>query len=820
MTDGQLLEAFVKRRDEAAFASLMNLHGPMVLGICRRVLRDHHDAEEAFQATFLILSRKAASIMHRNHVGSWLYSVAYRTALHFQRLKNKRRIHEIQDSNSLEPVVAPQQAWREIVPLLDRELNSLPEKYRVPLILCDLEGRTHKDVAIELGCPEGTLSGRLMRARNLLAKRLKLCGISLSVGALTVLITQNAAAAAVPASVMLPVIQAAQLSALQSSVASGAISPHVAAVTEGVMKTMFATTIKQVAAGMLLLAGIGFGATELLQQSLAMQPNEDVVVVQTADDQTFHYAGTVVDEQGHAVEGAKIWLDYYRRETSFSVDPVGNPAEMVKSDADGERNREATAAPLPVAITDSRGQFKLSQKLRDFADAGLPPSRMLAIGVIATKEGHGLAAGAPFLLTAGAPFLFETTEMLIGVKATPTQKPDQIILSQGPPNILKLVADDVPIRGRILDTNESPVAGAKIETVGVYGGPESSMATWTAAAEQSGAIWNSVGIVFQKLIGGYPYASNVPGVPAIKSDADGYFTIRGLGRERIAQIVVSGPGIATTMLHVRTTPGNVIKLAKRDDINVGHEVYYPNDFAVKIGPSIPIEGSVTDSQTGKPLADVIVRAESDKSYMMFPSTCLIRTVSDAEGRYRLLGLPMGENFFQLLLPPGAQCKDRFFSVKTQLDSKPVVQLASEPSFPKVILSSTGQPSDDKTNGATVFFEEISTGYDRLGERQTLHNQTINVGDKTNNAAPLSLVAMVGNDGGLQLVDGATLSNHRGNAGIGMIAVDPTNPTTRGVPNNRGNAAAPNRTSLIFIFGNIILLGVILLIVMVRRLRSK
>src|SRR5258708_2093044 len=178
-SDGQLLERFICRREEAAFEALVLRHGPMVLGVCRRVLRHVHDAEDAFQATFLVLARKAAGIRRRELLGNWLYGTAYRAALEAQAARQRTR--ETQVSAMPEPEVFDDAAdWRELRPILDRELNRLPDKYRVAIVLCDLEGGTRRDVARQLDIPEGTLSGRLTTARRLLAKRLARFGPALS----------------------------------------------------------------------------------------------------------------------------------------------------------------------------------------------------------------------------------------------------------------------------------------------------------------------------------------------------------------------------------------------------------------------------------------------------------------------------------------------------------------------------------------------------------------------------------------------------------------------------------------------------------------
>src|SRR5205823_6469758 len=156
MTDGELLARFLRSRDEDALAALVQRHGPMVWGVCRRLLHSHHDAEDAFQATFLVLLRKAASVVPREMVSNWLYGVAHQTARKARATAAKRRARERQVGQMPEPVVTEQGLWRELRPVLDQELARLPDKYRVALVLCDLEGKTRKEAARQLGCPEGT----------------------------------------------------------------------------------------------------------------------------------------------------------------------------------------------------------------------------------------------------------------------------------------------------------------------------------------------------------------------------------------------------------------------------------------------------------------------------------------------------------------------------------------------------------------------------------------------------------------------------------------------------------------------------------------
>ena len=254
LTDGQLLERFLEQRDQASITALVRRHGPMVWGVCRRILGDPHDADDAFQATFLVLVRKAGSVRQRDLVANWLYGVAQQTALRARVLRAKRRTRERQVAVMPE-TEAPQLAdtWPELQACLDAELSRLPDKYRSAIVLCDLEGRTRKEVARLFGVPEGTLAGRLTRGRALLAKRLARHGFALSGGTLAVVLTRGAASASVPASVMVSAIKAASLFAAGEAAARAGISARVAVLTEGVLKAMQFTKLK--AAALVLLLG-------------------------------------------------------------------------------------------------------------------------------------------------------------------------------------------------------------------------------------------------------------------------------------------------------------------------------------------------------------------------------------------------------------------------------------------------------------------------------------------------------------------------------------------------------------------------------------
>ena len=192
LDDGQLLDHFIEQQDDVAFAALVQRHSAMVWGVCRRVLAHHHDAEDAFQATFLVLARKAASVRPRAMVANWLYGVAHRTALKAKAIAGKRRTREKQVITMPEPEGVQQDYWHNLEALIDQELAALPVMYRVVILLCDLEGKTGREVARQLTIPEGTLASRLRTGRLMLAKRLARHGFLLSGGALASVLSKNA----------------------------------------------------------------------------------------------------------------------------------------------------------------------------------------------------------------------------------------------------------------------------------------------------------------------------------------------------------------------------------------------------------------------------------------------------------------------------------------------------------------------------------------------------------------------------------------------------------------------------------------------------
>jgi RNA polymerase sigma factor (sigma-70 family) len=267
LTDGQLLGRFVQARDEAAFEALLRRHGPMVWGVCRRIVGHAQDAEDAFQATFVVLVRKAAAVVPREAVGNWLYGVAYHTALKARAVSAKRRGREIPVDALPEPGTAGPDLRDERLRLLDQELSRLPDKYRLPIVLCDLEGRPRREVAGQLRLPEGTLSSRLTTARRTLAKRLARHGLILPAGALGALLAEGAASAGVPPTLAASTVKAGGLLATGKA-AGELVSARAAALAEGMVKLMFLSQLKTVPALLFGLLAAAVAAGTLAYQPL------------------------------------------------------------------------------------------------------------------------------------------------------------------------------------------------------------------------------------------------------------------------------------------------------------------------------------------------------------------------------------------------------------------------------------------------------------------------------------------------------------------------------------------------------------------------
>jgi RNA polymerase sigma factor (sigma-70 family) len=274
VTDRDLLHRFALSRDGDAFTALVHRYGPLVFGVCRRVLRQGQDAEDAFQATFLVLARKAGSVGQPERLGNWLYGVASRVARKARAEAARRHARQQQIMDRPTSQCDREADWEDLRQVLDDEVQRLPDKFRVPLVLCYLQGMTREEAAARLGWSAGAVKGMLERGRELLRSRLGRRGMTLSVGSLAAMLSENALSAAVPAVLCDSTVKAALAFAAGEVAAAG----RVAALAEGVLQAMFIHRVKWCAAVVLMLAVAGAGAGLL---AFGGRPAEEPVAPQT-----------------------------------------------------------------------------------------------------------------------------------------------------------------------------------------------------------------------------------------------------------------------------------------------------------------------------------------------------------------------------------------------------------------------------------------------------------------------------------------------------------------------------------------------------------
>jgi RNA polymerase sigma factor (sigma-70 family) len=399
-SDRDLLQRFSERRDAAAFHALLRRHGPMVFDVCRGVLGNEANAEDAFQATFLILARKAASIRKAASVGSWLHSVAYRTAL-LARAQEATRKKSEAHAPARQMSEPDDLTWREVRAVLHEELNKLPERYRVALVMCYLESKTQDQAAAQLGLAKSTLKERLERGKELLRARLVRRGLGPAV-----LLVAATWPAPVASACFLPTLMSATVKAAGLSVAgqatAGVISAKVAALSEGVMRAMFVTKMRLVV-GLLTVAtavgvsGLAFRLGGTVAEAQAAPP---IARAETAPDN--RYIERLIKQLGSD--------EFEEREAATNaLKKVGKPAlnalrEAATENADAEvRNR---AAALIVAIRDSlirsidlepHVNQKLNERFHNYHEgndlAALPTGRQSFAGIAFTVGGGVVQLG-------------------------------------------------------------------------------------------------------------------------------------------------------------------------------------------------------------------------------------------------------------------------------------------------------------------------------------------------------------------------------------------------------------------------------------------
>jgi RNA polymerase sigma factor (sigma-70 family) len=547
-SDQQLLEAFLTQRSEASFAALVRRHGPMVLSVCRRVLRNSHDAEDAFQATFLLFARKAASIRKQQSLGSWLHSVAFHTAEKLKRTAARQAARERNQARDRADDPMEKITWRELRSVLDEELAKLPEQYRAPLVLCYLEGKTRDEAARHLGWTTAVFRRRLEQGRARLGVLLRHRGLTLSAALSAPLLAEATAPAMVPPLLADSTVRAG-LALAMGQAADGLVPAQVAALANGGTKTLLAGKGKWAIAlllAMSMAAGGVFTRQTPATLSVAMQPavsplappaNSPPEAAIEEKGDTIAVGGRVLDPDGKPFSGAKIYL-------------IGS----------GDRPKKH-----PVrAVSGPDGRFHFTFPKKEYFETD-----WIRIRAEMWRWCD---------LVAEAPGYSPVNQYMADIKKD---------------LILRLVKD-VRIDGRVRDLEGRPVAGAEVRAIG--------------------SSWSSL-------------------LSAAITDKEGRFSLAGVGRGREEELRISAPAMETKWVKVKTP------------------VEGPAAVEVLAAPTKPIEGTVRARDTGKPLAGVKVWAKLNGWPRGEDDSHLLRTVTDDQGRYRLLGLPKAQRYELTVVPP-------------------------------------------------------------------------------------------------------------------------------------------------------------------------
>jgi RNA polymerase sigma factor (sigma-70 family) len=574
VSDRELLGRFSESGDQAAFAALVRRHSGMVLGVCRRALSQLQDAEDACQATFLILARKARTTRWQSSIANWLYATARRVA-HNAGVAAKRRTRR--EGRAAVPEAIPpvdRMTGRELLATLDRELDRLPPIYREPLVLCYLEGLTHDEAAARLGIAASTLKVRIHRGRKRLHGALTKGGAALGAGLLALAATSPAGASP------------SRLSESILAAATGQPPAAVAALAEGVaMNGYIQKSILALAALAAVTAlGTGVGATQRPTPERPKAPPraEQVVKPQAG------YSGRVLKPDGKPVVGAKL---YVTNSAGYLREPAPSPE---------------------YGTTGPDGRFELSVPKGKLADNWTT--------VVAAAPGFGPGW-------------------------TQVRKPEE---RDG--LTIRLARDDVPITGQIVDLEGRPISGVTLTVLQINATLDENLDPFVKAAKANEGLTLELE---RKHLHNYTIAL----APKVTTDADGRFTLKGIGRDRLVRAQIDGPTIASDRICILTRRGAPIQATyHKGDPEYGDPrlmtTYYGSEFRHVAAPSAPIVGVVRDRDTKAPLAGVTVSgygqefAPGMSRHLEFG----VKATTDAEGRYRLHGMPKGKGYSIVAIP--------------------------------------------------------------------------------------------------------------------------------------------------------------------------
>ncbi|WP_422924006.1 sigma-70 family RNA polymerase sigma factor [Singulisphaera sp. PoT] len=594
-SDAQLLERFVASHDASAFEALVARHGPMVLSACRGVLKDPNDAEDAFQAAFLILVKKSGSLRGPVALGPWLHQVAFRVALRANASAARRRDCERKAgllAGSL-PVASPavDPATDESMRALHEEIARLPEKFQRPLILCDLEHVSQALAAGELRVSERTLQRRLREARTRLKARLTRRGLVCEEGMLA------AALLRVPEAVVLPAWGEAvvRLAVAGNPLVAAGVSASARTWIREVLRGLLIPKLK-LASAVLLGAGLlAWGASAAVQGGGSSRRPES--------QPRPRLALAALQDEPKAAKAETPWKLSFRGKV---VGPDRQPmagASLYVTPASGYLKQPYPSSVMATTGKDGAFAFDLND------------SKYQGWGLVVAAEAPGFGAG--------------------WVRVLLKDRRDDLMIP--------LVKDDVPITGQVVDLEGRPVAGASLRLMQINASPEENLGPWIEAtrAKQGDRY---------RLEQEYLSRITIAPVRRTVTNAEGRFRLDGIGNDRLATVLLDGPTIASQYLHVMTRAGQTLELPAREGPAMR---YYGADFRHSASPTKPVVGVVRDRDTKAPLVGFTIQ-----SYKLANDPIhgldITQTTTDAQGRYRLTGLPKGVDNKIVIIASGDQ----------------------------------------------------------------------------------------------------------------------------------------------------------------------
>ncbi len=599
LSDAQLLDRFLAQGDAEAFEALVARHRPMVLSVCRAILRDPRDVEDAFQATFLVLVKNGGMIRERDALAGWLHRVAHRVAIRANAAAARRRLLERRVGQmTVAASTNKPAASNDLLPALHEEIARLPQKYRLAVVHCDLERMTQAQAAGQLHCSERTLRHRLTEGRARLKRQLTRRGLAPGVAPLGAVLRREARAA-VPAAWCEATLRAA-VATVNRTVTVGVVSAAAQQLAGEVIKVMLLRKLAWASATLLAAGLIGWGASApLLAWADAPQKVATALAQKAAPPGSprpepnlldavgsFPIRGRVIDPDGRPVGGAAIYVRPFTASTRTSANSV----------AKGQIGRVA------ISGADGHFRFELDKASSDSTWTDDPAWHEAEIAAVAPGFG-------PAWIKAGT--------VASGGEAT-----------------LRVVRDDVPVRGRLLNSQGRPAAGVvvRIERIGVAPrgtNPDTLLASGEVDRNMVAQTWSRMNPTW------YDNPSWLDQQGTWTTDAEGRFEIRGIGCDRIVHLKFESPALEHAVLYAMARRSHA-PTKRRPHLAKSNSLLVDAVFDHVLGPTKLITGVVRLKGTTKPLAGVSVWGTERTSGTH------VSALTDAQGRFRIVGLPKSQ----------------------------------------------------------------------------------------------------------------------------------------------------------------------------------